>query len=44
MGFTELTYKKKTAIPTSLPHKQISTPRKTSEIRAKLNEKEEVKL
>ena len=32
-----------TAIPT-LPHKQISTPRKTSEIRAKQKEKEEVKL
>ena len=33
-----------TAIPTLLPHKQISTPRKTSEIRAKQKEKEEVKL
>ena len=32
------------AIPTLLPHKQISTPRKTSEIRAKQKEKEEVKL
>ena len=32
-----------TAIPTLLPHKQISTPRKTSEIRAKQKEKEEVK-
>ena len=33
-----------TAIPTLLPHKQISTPRKTSEIRAKQKEKEVVKL
>ena len=32
-----------TATPTLLPHKQISTPRKTSEIRAKQKEKEEVK-
>ena len=31
-----------TAIPTLLPHKQISTPRKTSEIREK--QKKEVKL
>ena len=33
-----------TAIPTLLPHKQRSTPRTTSEIRAKQKEKEEVKL
>ena len=33
-----------TAIPTLLPHKQISTPRKTSEIRAKQKQKEEAKL
>ena len=32
-----------TAVPT-LPHKQISTPRKTSDISAKQKEKEEVKL
>ena len=32
-----------TAIPT-FQHKQISTPRKTSEIRAKQKEKEEAKL
>ena len=32
------------AIPTLLPHKQISTPRKTSEIRVKQKEKDEVKL
>ena len=32
------------AIPVLLPHKQISTPRKTSVIRAKQKEKEEVKL
>ena len=34
-----------TAIPTLLlPHKQIPTPRKTSDISAKQKEKEEVKL
>ena len=33
-----------TAIPTLLPHKQISIRRETSEIRAKQKEKEEVKL
>ena len=33
-----------TAIPTLLRHKQISTPRKTSQIRAKQKEKEEVKV
>ena len=33
-----------TAIPTLLSHKQIPTPGKTSEIRAKQKEKEEVKL
>ena len=33
-----------TAIPTLLPHKQISTTRKTSEIRAKQKEKEQVNL
>ena len=33
-----------TTIPTLLPHKQISTPKKTSEIRAKQKEKEEVKF
>ena len=33
-----------TAIPTLLPHKQIPTRRKSSEIRAKQKEKEEVKL
>ena len=32
------------AVPALLPHKQISTPMKTSEIRAKQKEKEEVKL
>ena len=32
-----------TALPTLLPHKKISTPRKTSEIRPKQREKEEVK-
>ena len=33
-----------TAIPTLLPHKQIPSPRKFSEIRAKQKGKEEVKL
>ena len=33
-----------TAIPILLPHKQIPAPRKTSEIRAKQKEKENVKL
>ena len=33
-----------TAIPTLLSLKQISTPRKTSEIRSRQKEKEEVKL
>ena len=33
-----------TAIPTVLPNKKISTPRKTSEIRARQKEKEEVQL
>ena len=32
------------AVPTLMPNKQISTPRKTSEIKAKQKEKEEVKL
>ena len=32
------------AIPTLLPHKQLPTPRKSSEIRAKQKEKEQVKL
>ena len=32
------------AIPTLLPHKQIPTPRKSSEIRAKQEKKEQVKL
>ena len=54
MGFTKpaflkhrQTNKKKivpTAVPTLMPNKQISTPRKTSEIKAKQKEKEEVKL
>ena len=33
-----------TAIPTLLPRKQISKPRKTSEIRTRQKEKEEVKI
>ena len=44
---TDIPIKRKlisTAIPTLLPHKQISIRRKTSEIRAKQKEKEEVKL
>ena len=47
LSYTDRPIKRKlisAAIPTLLPHKQIPSPRKSSEIRAKQKEKEEVKL
>ena len=47
LSYTDRPIKRKlisAAIPTLLSHKQILTPRKSSEIREKQKEKEEVKL